>query len=39
VNAFREAAMAAGATDNVKPGKRLYYDPRHYAANVFDANG
>ena len=28
VNAFYEAAMAAGATDNGKPGARLYYDPR-----------
>jgi hypothetical protein len=26
VNAFYEAAMAAGATDNGKPGARLYYD-------------
>src|SRR6266478_8955238 len=29
VNAFYEAAMAAGATDNGKPGARLYYDPRY----------
>src|SRR5205809_4326848 len=36
VNAFYEAAMAAGATDNGKPAARLYYDPRYYAANVFD---
>jgi len=36
VNAFYEAAMAAGATDNGKPGARLYYDPLYYAANVFD---
>ena len=27
VCAFYEAAMAAGATDNGKPGPRLYYDP------------
>jgi predicted lactoylglutathione lyase len=39
VNAFYEAAMAAGATDNGKPGVRLYYDPRYYAANVFDPDG
>ncbi len=39
VNAFYEAAMAAGATDNGKPGARLYYDPRYYAANVFDLDG
>ena len=39
VNAFYEAAMAAGATDNGKPGARLHYDARYYAANVFDADG
>src|SRR5712672_3529431 len=39
VNAFYKAAMAAGATDNGKPGARLYYDPRYYAANVFDPDG
>jgi len=31
--------MSAGATDNGKPGARLYYDPRYYAANVFDPDG
>ncbi len=39
VNAFYKAAMAAGATDNGKPSARLYYDPRYYAANVFDPDG
>ncbi len=39
VDAFYHAAMAAGATDNGKPGARLYYDPRYYAANVFDPDG
>ena len=39
VKAFYEAAMAAGATDNGKPGARLHYDPRYYAANVFDPDG
>ena len=39
VNAFYDAAMGAGATDNGKPGVRLYYDPRYYAANVFDPDG
>ncbi len=39
VNAFYKAAMAAGATDNGKPAARLYYDPRYYAANVFDPDG
>ena len=39
MNAFYEAAMAAGGTDNGKPSARLYYDPRYYAANVFDPDG
>ena len=39
VNAFYEAAMAAGATDNGKPSAREYYDSRYYAANVFDPDG
>jgi catechol 2,3-dioxygenase-like lactoylglutathione lyase family enzyme len=39
VNEFYAAAMKAGARDNGKPGARLYYDPRYYAANVFDPDG
>jgi catechol 2,3-dioxygenase-like lactoylglutathione lyase family enzyme len=39
VDAAYEAAMAAGATDNGVPSARLYYDPRYYAANVFDPDG
>jgi predicted lactoylglutathione lyase len=39
VNAAYAAAMTAGATDNGAPGARLYYDPRYYAANVFDPDG
>ena len=39
VEAFHDAAMTAGATDNGKPGVRLYYDPRYYAANVLDPDG
>ena len=39
VNAFYEAAMAAGATDNGAPGARMHYDPRYYAANIFDPDG
>ena len=39
VNAFYKAAMAADATDNGKPSARPYYDPRYYAANVFDPDG
>ncbi len=39
VDAAYSAAIAAGATDNGAPGARLYYDPRYYAANVFDPDG
>lgn len=39
VEAAYAAAMAAGATDNGAPSARLYYDPRYYAANVFDPDG
>jgi S-adenosylmethionine hydrolase/catechol 2,3-dioxygenase-like lactoylglutathione lyase family enzyme len=39
VDAFYDAATGAGAADNGKPGARLYYDPRYYAANVFDPDG
>lgn len=39
VQAFYDAAIAAGATDNGAPGARVYYDPRYYAANVFDPEG
>ena len=33
------AAMVAGAKNNGAPSARLYYDPRYYAANVFDPDG
>lgn len=39
VDAAYAAAMAAGAKDNGAPGARLHYDPRYYAANVFDPDG
>lgn len=39
VDAAYAAAMAAGATNNCAPGARLHYDPRYYAANVFDPDG
>jgi catechol 2,3-dioxygenase-like lactoylglutathione lyase family enzyme len=39
VDAAYAAAMAAGATDNGAPSARVYYDPRYYAANVFDPDG
>ena len=39
VNAAYKAAIAAEARDNGAPSFRLYYDPRYYAANVFDPDG
>ena len=34
-----KAAIKLGARDNGKPGIRLYYDPRYYAANFIDLDG
>jgi catechol 2,3-dioxygenase-like lactoylglutathione lyase family enzyme len=39
VNAAYAAAIEAGARDDGPPGVRRYYDPRYYAANVFDLDG
>ncbi|MBP1853369.1 VOC family protein [Rhizobium halophytocola] len=39
VDAAYAAAIAVGASDNGKPGARLYYDPRYYAAGVLDPDG
>jgi catechol 2,3-dioxygenase-like lactoylglutathione lyase family enzyme len=39
VQAFYDAAMAAGATDNGSPGVRSDYHPNYYAAYVRDPNG
>jgi catechol 2,3-dioxygenase-like lactoylglutathione lyase family enzyme len=39
VDAAYAAAITAGATDNGPPAARVYYDPRYYAANVFDPDG
>lgn len=39
VDAFYEAALAAGATDNGKPGLREVYHPHYYGAFVFDPDG
>jgi catechol 2,3-dioxygenase-like lactoylglutathione lyase family enzyme len=39
VDAFYEAAMAAGGTDNGAPGLREHYHPTYYAAYVRDADG
>jgi len=39
VDAFHAAAMAAGATDEGKPGVRLHYSSTYYAAFVRDLDG
>lgn len=39
VDAFYREAMAAGATDNGKPGLRPQYHPNYYAAFVLDPDG
>ena len=39
VDAFYEAAIAAGAKDNGKPGIRPQYHPDYYGAFVIDLNG
>ena len=39
VDAFYEAALAAGAKDNGGPGLRPHYHPDYYGAFVIDLNG
>lgn len=39
VDAFHAAAMAAGGTDNGKPGLRPHYHPHYYGAFVRDPDG
>ena len=39
VDAFYQAAIAAGAKDNGKPGLRPDYHPNYYGAFVLDADG
>ena len=39
VDAFHEAALAAGATDNGGPGLREHYHPTYYGAFVLDPDG
>lgn len=39
VDAFYKAAMAAGATDNGKPGLRPHYHANYYGAFVLDPDG
>ena len=39
VDAFHEAALAAGGRDNGKPGPRPQYHPGYYGAFVLDPDG
>ena len=39
VDAFYQAAMAAGAKDNGPPGLRPHYHPNYYGAFVLDFDG
>ena len=39
VNAFYEAALAAGGRDNGPPGLRPHYHPNYYGAFVLDPDG
>lgn len=39
VDAFYQAAIAAGAEDNGAPGIRAHYHPNYYGAFVRDADG
>ena len=39
VEAFYEAAIAAGGEDNGKPGLRAHYHPDYYGAFVLDPDG
>jgi catechol 2,3-dioxygenase-like lactoylglutathione lyase family enzyme len=39
VDAFYNAALAAGGRDHGAPGIRAYYHPNYYGAFVFDVDG
>ena len=39
VDAFYQAAMAAGGRDNGAPGIRAHYHPNYYGAFVLDPDG
>ena len=39
VDAFHQAALAAGGTDNGAPGLRPHYHPDYYGAFVLDPDG
>lgn len=39
VDAFHEAALQHGASDNGRPGLRVHYGPTYYAAFIIDLDG
>ena len=39
VDAFHKAALAAGGSDNGRPGLRPHYHPNYYGAYVLDPDG
>ena len=39
MDAFHEAALAAGGTDNGPAGERTHYHPNYYEAFVLDPDG
>lgn len=39
VQAFYDAALAAGTTDNGAPGPRAIYNPEYYGGFIIDING
>ena len=39
IDAFHAAALAAGGTDNGRPGVRADYHPNYYAAYIYDPEG
>lgn len=39
VDAFHQAALAAGGSDNGAPGLRTHYHPNYYGAFVLDPDG
>lgn len=39
VDAFYQAALAAGGKDNGAPGLRAHYHPSYYGAFIFDPDG
>ena len=39
VDEFHKSALANGATDDGKPGPRVHYGPKYYAAFIVDLDG